>query len=124
MGDQNGKSSKANKNKKNTSSSSVSVKQVRNRKILINATDKEEVRVAFVEDGRLTDLDIESNIHVTKKSNIYKAVISRIEPSLNAVFVDYGADKHGFLPFKEIILETNTPRKMTLTMKTFLIMVI
>jgi ribonuclease E len=112
MGDQNGKSSKdsninkANKNKRNTSysssSSSVSVKQVRNRKILINATDKEEVRVAFVEDGRLTDLDIESNIHVTKKSNIYKAVISRVEPSLNAVFVDYGSDKHGFLPFKEI----------------------
>jgi len=73
-----------------------------NSKILINATEQEEVRVAFVENGRLTDLDIESNIHITKKSNIYKAVISRIEPSLNAVFVDYGADKHGFLPFKEI----------------------
>ena len=73
-----------------------------NNKILINSTDKEEVRVAFVENGRLTDIDIESNLDITKKSNIYKAVISRIEPSLNAVFVDYGADKHGFLPFKEI----------------------
>ena len=92
----------ADKYRGSSNKSSEIKNKVDNSKILINATEKEEVRVAFFENGRLTDLDIESNLHITKKANIYKAVISRIEPSLNAVFVEYGADKHGFLPFKEI----------------------
>ena len=100
MNDKTKRSKDRKDNKRNEDSSSSNKKL--SKKILINATEPEEIRVAFVEDGRLTDLDIDSNIHITKKSNIYKAVISRVEPSLNAVFVDYGSDKHGFLPFKEI----------------------
>lgn len=72
------------------------------KKMLINATQTEEVRVAIIEDQRLSDLDIESASKSQKKANIYKAKISRIEPSLNAIFVNYGSDKHGFLPIKEI----------------------
>ncbi len=72
------------------------------KRMLINATQPEEVRVALVDGQRLYDLDIESADHEQKKSNIYKAKIIRIEPSLEAAFVDYGAERHGFLPFKEI----------------------
>lgn len=70
--------------------------------MLINATQPEEVRVALVDGQRLYDLDIESADREQKKSNIYKGRIVRIEPSLEAAFVDYGAERHGFLPFKEI----------------------
>lgn len=72
------------------------------KRMLINATQPEEVRVALVDGQRLYDLDIESTAREQKKSNIYKARIVRIEPSLEAAFVDYGAERHGFLPFKEI----------------------
>ena len=72
------------------------------KRMLINATQPEEVRVALVDGQRLYDLDIESPDREQKKSNIYKARIIRIEPSLEAAFVDYGAERHGFLPFKEI----------------------
>ncbi|WP_074213553.1 ribonuclease E [Salinivibrio sp. ES.052] len=73
--------------------------------MLINATQKEELRVALVDGQRLYDLDIESPGHESKKANIYKGRITRIEPSLEAAFVDYGADRHGFLPLKEIARE-------------------
>ncbi len=72
------------------------------RRMLINATQKEELRVALVDGQRLYDLDIELPGREQKKSNIYKGKITRIEPSLEAAFVDYGADRHGFLPLKEI----------------------
>lgn len=75
------------------------------KKILINSREKEETRIAIVEDNQLIDLDIESIDREQKKSNIYKAKISRIEPSLNAVFINYGEDKNGFLPYKEIAPE-------------------
>ena len=71
-------------------------------RILINATQPGEIRVALLEDNNLSDLDIEYSGHEQKKSNIYKGKISRIEPSLEAAFIDYGAERHGFLPFKEI----------------------
>ena len=70
--------------------------------MLINATQSEELRVALVDGQQLYDLDIESPGHEQKKANIYKAKITRVEPSLEAAFVDYGADRHGFLPLKEI----------------------
>jgi len=70
--------------------------------MLINATQKEELRVALVDGQRLYDLDIELPGREQKKSNIYKGKITRIEPSLEAAFVDYGAERHGFLPLKEI----------------------
>ncbi len=72
------------------------------KRMLFNATQAEELRVAIVDGQKLIDLDIESATKEQRKSNIYKAVITRIEPSLEACFVDYGADRHGFLPFKEI----------------------
>ncbi len=72
------------------------------KRILVNATHAEEMRVAIVDGQKLYDLDIETPTHEQKKSNIYKARITRIEPSLEACFVDYGADRHGFLPFKEV----------------------
>jgi ribonuclease E len=72
------------------------------KRMLFNATQAEELRVAIVDGQKLIDLDIESAAKEERKSNIYKAVITRIEPSLEAAFVDYGADRHGFLPFKEI----------------------
>jgi ribonuclease E len=72
------------------------------KRMLFNATQAEELRVAIVDGQKLVDLDIESANKEQRKSNIYKAVITRIEPSLEAAFVDYGAERHGFLPFKEI----------------------
>ncbi|MBL8398732.1 MAG: Rne/Rng family ribonuclease [Candidatus Accumulibacter sp.] len=72
------------------------------KRMLFNATQVEELRVAIVDGQKLIDLDIESATKEQKKSNIYKAVITRIEPSLEAAFVDYGAERHGFLPFKEV----------------------
>ncbi|XTZ36907.1 ribonuclease E [Salmonella enterica] len=75
------------------------------KRMLINATQQEELRVALVDGQRLYDLDIESPGHEQKKANIYKGKITRIEPSLEAAFVDYGAERHGFLPLKEIARE-------------------
>lgn len=72
------------------------------KRMLINATQPEELRVALVDGQKLYDLDIESTGKEQKKSNIYKARIIRIEPSLEAAFVDYGSERHGFLPLKEI----------------------
>lgn len=72
------------------------------KRMLINATQSEEMRVALVDGQKLYDLDIESPGHEQKKANIYKGTITRVEPSLEAAFVDYGADRHGFLPLKEI----------------------
>lgn len=71
-------------------------------KMLINATQTEEVRVALTKDNRLYDLDIECASEIKKKGNIYKAVVTRREPSLDAVFVEYGSKRQGFLPVKEI----------------------
>ena len=71
-------------------------------RMLINATQQEELRVALVNGQRLYDLDIESGSREQKKANIYKGRITRIEPSLEAAFVDFGAERHGFLPLKEI----------------------
>lgn len=73
------------------------------KRMLINATQEEELRVAMVDGQKLYDLDIEIPSREQKKSNIYKSKITRIEPSLEAVFVDYGSERHGFLPFKEIV---------------------
>ena len=81
------------------------------KQILINASQREEVRLAIVEDNKLAELDIDlpsKNI----KSNIYKGTISRVEPSLEAAFVNFGRAKHGFLPFKEIADEIFTPGKL------------
>lgn len=72
------------------------------KRMLINATQPEELRVALVDGQWLYDLDIENRNREQKKSNIYKGRITRVEPSLEAAFVDYGADRHGFLPLKEI----------------------
>ena len=72
------------------------------KRMLINAAQPEELRVALVDGQRLYDLDIEATGREQKKSNIYKCRIVRVEPSLEAAFVDFGAEKHGFLPFKEI----------------------
>jgi ribonuclease E len=70
--------------------------------MLFNATQAEELRVAIVDGQKLIDLDIESASREQRKSNIYKGIITRIEPSLEAAFVEYGEERHGFLPFKEI----------------------
>lgn len=75
------------------------------KRMLINATQKEELRVALVEGEILYDLDIERTARAQKKASIYKGRVTRVEPSLDAVFVDYGAEKHGFLPIKEIARE-------------------
>jgi ribonuclease E len=72
------------------------------KRMLFNATQSEELRVAIVNDNKLEDLDFERGNREQRKSNIYKAVITRVEPSLEAAFVNYGVDRHGFLPFKEI----------------------
>ena len=72
------------------------------KRMLFNATQAEELRVAIVDGQKLVDLDIESATKEQRKGNIYKAVITRIEPSLEAAFVEYGAERHGFLPFKEV----------------------
>ena len=75
------------------------------KRMLINATQEEELRMAMVDGQRLYDLNIEAPSSERKKANIYKGKITRIEPSLEAAFVDYGADRHGFLPLKEISSE-------------------
>ncbi|WP_339803938.1 ribonuclease E [uncultured Marinobacter sp.] len=75
------------------------------KRMLINATHPEELRVALVDGQRLFDLDIESSTREQKKANVYKGRITRVEPSLEAAFVDFGAERHGFLPLKEISKE-------------------
>ena len=72
------------------------------KRMLINASQPEELRVALVDGQKLYDLDIEVPSRGQKKSNVYKGKITRIEPSLEAAFVDYGAERHGFLPLKEV----------------------
>jgi len=72
------------------------------KRMLFNATHSEELRVAIVDGQKLIDIDIESAGRESRKSNIYKGVVTRVEPSLEACFVNYGEDRHGFLPFKEI----------------------
>ncbi len=72
------------------------------KRMLFNATQSEELRVAIVEGQKLLDIDIEQAGREQRKGNIYKAVVTRVEPSLEACFVDYGEERHGFLPFKEI----------------------
>ena len=72
------------------------------KRMLINSTQPEEIRVAMVDGQRLYDLDIENRNRQQTKSSIYKARITRVEPSLEAAFVDFGAGRHGFLPLKEI----------------------
>ena len=80
------------------------------KKMLINATQPEELRVALVDGQRLYDLDIENRTRTQKKANIYKGKITRVEPSLEAAFVDFGAERHGFLPLKEIAPEYQTKK--------------
>lgn len=75
------------------------------KRMLINATHSEELRVALVDGQYLYDLDIENRTREQRKANIYKGKITRVEPSLEAAFVDYGPERHGFLPFKEISRE-------------------
>ena len=75
------------------------------KRMLINATQSEELRVALVDGQKLYDLDIETGFREQKKANIYKGKITRVEPSLEAAFVDFGAERHGFLPLKEIARE-------------------
>ena len=72
------------------------------KRMLINATQSEEVRIALVDGQKLYDLDIENSAREQKKASIYKAKITRVEPSLEAAFVDFGSERHGFLPPKEI----------------------
>ena len=72
------------------------------KRMLVNATQEEELRVALVDGQRIYDLDIEIPSRETKKANVYKGRITRVEPSLEAAFIDYGADRHGFLPLKEV----------------------
>ena len=72
------------------------------KRMLINATQEEELRVALVDGQRLYDLDIENRTRVQKKANLYKGKVTRVEPSLEAAFVDFGSERHGFLPLKEI----------------------
>jgi ribonuclease E len=75
---------------------------IKMKRMLFNATQQEELRVAIVDGQKLIDIDIETAGREQRKSNIYKGVITRIEPSLEACFVSYGEDRHGFLPFKEV----------------------
>src|SRR5881397_4400596 len=75
------------------------------KRMLVNATQQEELRVALVDGQKLYDLSIELPSREQKKANVYKGRISRIEPSLEACFVDYGAQRHGFLPLKEVSKE-------------------
>ncbi|MCX4190702.1 Rne/Rng family ribonuclease [Methylophaga sp. OBS3] len=79
------------------------------KRILINATHEEELRVAMVDGQRLFDLDIDTPSREQKKGNIYKGKITRVEPSLEAVFVEYGSERQGFLPLKEIAKEYFRP---------------
>ena len=71
------------------------------KRMLFNATHQEELRVAIVDGQKLIDLDIETAGREQRKGNIYKGVITRIEPGLEACFVNYGEDRHGFLPFRK-----------------------
>ena len=71
------------------------------KRMLFNATQAEELRVAIVDGQKLVDLDIESASKEQRKSNIYKGVITRVEPSLEAAFIDYGTDRHGFSPSRK-----------------------
>src|ERR1700679_3213030 len=75
------------------------------KRMLVNAVQEEELRVALVDGQKLYDLSIEIPSREQKKSNIYKGRITRVEPSLEAAFVDYGAQRHGFLPLKEVSKE-------------------
>src|SRR5437660_7104086 len=75
------------------------------KRMLVNATQEEELRVALVDGQKLFDLSIDLPSREQKKANVYKGRISRIEPSLEACFVDYGAQRHGFLPLKEVTKE-------------------
>ena len=75
------------------------------KRMLVNATQQEELRVALVDGQKLYDLSIDIPSREQKKANVYKARIARIEPSLEAAFVDYGSERHGFLPLKEIAKE-------------------
>ncbi|HTR05721.1 MAG TPA: ribonuclease E/G, partial [Paraburkholderia sp.] len=72
------------------------------KRMLFNATQQEELRVAIVDGQKLIDIDIETAGREQRKGNIYKGIVTRIEPSLEACFVNYGEDRHGFLPFKEV----------------------
>ena len=72
------------------------------KRMLVNATQPEEIRVALVDGQKLYDLDIENRTYEQKKGNVYKARVMRVEPSLEAAFVDFGSDRHGFLPLKEL----------------------
>lgn len=85
------------------------------KRMLINATHAEEIRVALVDSQRLYDLDIEPQAREQTKSNIYKGKITRVEPSLEAAFVDFGSERHGFLPLKEISKEyfTKNPSEIS-----------
>ena len=83
------------------------------KRMLINATQPEELRVAIVDGQKLFNLDIEAPGREQKKANIYKGTITRIEPSLEAAFVDYGSERHGFLPLKEIARGYFTPDSVT-----------
>ena len=89
------------------------------KRMLFNATQSEELRVAIVNDNKLEDLDFERGNKEQRKSNIYKATITRVEPSLEAAFVNYGVDRHGFLPFKEISPEyySKKTRKKDISIK-------
>src|SRR5689334_10581502 len=75
------------------------------KRMLVNATQEEELRVALVDGQKLYDLDVEIPSREQRKANVYKGRITRVEPSLEACFVDYGADRHGFLPLKEVSKE-------------------
>src|SRR5688500_13612525 len=75
------------------------------KRMLVNATQEEELRVALVDRQRIYDVDVEVPSREQKKANIYKGRITRVEPSLEACFVDYGAERHGFLPLKEVSKE-------------------
>src|SRR4030067_3678682 len=75
---------------------------VKMKRMLFNATHSEELRVAIVDGQKLIDLDIESSTYQQKKGNIYHDRVTRVEPSLEAAFVDYGSERQGFLPLKEI----------------------
>jgi ribonuclease E len=85
------------------------------KRMLVNATQPEELRVAIVDGQKLYDLDIETHAREQKKSNIYKGKITRVEPSLEAAFVEYGAERHGFLPLKEIARSYYSPAAQAAT---------
>ncbi len=86
----------------NSASSSVYLGRIDMKRMLFNATHAEETRVAIIDGQKLVDIDIEVAGHESRKSNIYKGIVTRIEPSLEACFIDYGDIKHGFLSFKEV----------------------